>query len=275
MNVIPIKTEYIQANEGYSKIIDAVKDICQDNDYLIISETPISTAEGNLLDESYYNPGLLAIFLAEFWSKYFWGYILCPLFGCKERTKKNLRKMPKEARNHKQLILKEYGIKYALQPTAEAGVDLSNVPDQFVSLLPENPMKSAKNIQYEIKKITNKTVHVVIIDTDGTYQFHNTKYTTLPIAIQGIKSGTGVFGFMLRKFSKKLGPTVLASTIDLDVNKLIELGNIAEKCEIKSNNDFFETIYDMKSTFNSNFNDISPEMLNNVIHIPAVLIKNE
>lgn len=275
MNVIPIKTEYIHANEGYGKIINSVKEICQENDYLIISETPISTAEGNLLDESKYTPGLLAIFLADVWSKYFWGYILCPLFGCKERTKKNLRKMPKEVRNHKQLILKEYGLKYALQPTAEAGVDLSNVPEQYVSLLPKNPEKSAQTIKDEIKRITNKNIHVIIIDTDGTYQFHNTKYTTLPFAIKGIVSGTGVFGYMLRRFSKKIGPTVLASTIELNVNDLIKLANIAEECEKRSNENFFGTVYDMKNKFNSNFNDISSEMLNRVTHVPAVIIENK
>ena len=64
--------------------------------------------------------------------------------------------MPHEARYHKQFILEKYGLKYALQPTSEAGVDLSNVPEQYVSLLPENPQKSADYIKEIIHKKTGK-----------------------------------------------------------------------------------------------------------------------
>ena len=55
--------------------------------------------------------------------------------------------MPKEAYKHKAFILKRYGLKHALQPTAEAGVDLSNVPGNYVSLLPNTPKQSANKLK--------------------------------------------------------------------------------------------------------------------------------
>lgn len=273
--IIPVKTDYILPGEGYDKLINNIIQYCENNDYVVISETPISTAENNLIDESQYEPGIISYILTEIWSKYLWGYVLCPLLKYKKRTINNLRQMPKEARYHKQFILKKYGLKHALQPTAEAGVDLSNVPGQYVSLLPVNPQKSVEIIQKEIKKKTSKNVHVIIIDTDATYEFHGKKFTTIPLSIEGIKNNTGIFGYVLRKFSKKLGPTILASTEDCDITKLIKLGNIAEKCQIENSDNFFETVYNMKSLFNSTYDNITTDMLNTVTHIPAVIIRCE
>ncbi len=272
-NTIAIKTDYILPGEKYDKLVNQISLKCKENDYIFISETPISTAENNLCDESNYKPGILAYILTEIWSKRIWGYILGPLLKYNQRTITNLRKMPKEARAHKQFILEEYGIKHALQPTAEAGVDLSNVPEKYVSLLPSNPQKSAKIIKEKIKDKTGKNVNIIIIDTDPIYEFHNIKYTTLPISIDKIKNNTGIFGYILRAFSKKLGPTILATTTNDDIEFLINLGNIAEKCQTENSENFFETVYNMKDTFKSNYDNITTDMLNTVTHIPAVIIR--
>ncbi|WP_241776194.1 coenzyme F420-0:L-glutamate ligase [Methanosphaera sp. WGK6] len=272
---IPIKTEYIIPGEGYSKIIKGIIEVCENNDYIIISETPISTAENNLVDESQYIPGILAYILTELWGRYIWGYILGPLLKYKKRTINNLRKMPPEARVHKQFILEKYGLKHALQPTAEAGVDLSNVPGQYVSLLPENPMKSAHKIQKNIKEICGKDVHIIIIDTDATYEIHEKLFTTIPLSLNSIKNNTGIIGYFLKIFSKKVGPTILASTIKCNIYKLIELGTIAEKCQKENNENFFETIYNMQNVFDTDYNQITNDMLKTVTHIPAVLIRFE
>lgn len=271
--IIPIKTNYILPNSGYDTLINHIIEYCENDDYIIISETPISIAEGNLVDEEEYTPRIMAFILTELWSKYLWGYILCPLLNYKERTITNLRKMPKEARNHKEFILEEYGFKYALQPTSEAGVDLSNVPDNYVSLLPENPQKTAQIIKEEIKKQSRKNVHIIICDTDATYSFYKWKFTTLPKSINGIKNSTGIFGYILGNFSKKLGPTPLASTVDCNIDKIIDMCNLAEQCQIDNSTTFFETVYNMKSEFNRNYDDITCELLDTVTHIPSVIIR--
>ncbi|PAV07692.1 coenzyme F420-0:L-glutamate ligase [Methanosphaera cuniculi] len=271
---IPIKTEYIKPGDGYDELIFKISQLAQDDDYIIISETPISTAENNLVNESEYTPGILAYLLCDLWSKYLWGYILAPLFGYKKRTIKNLRQIPKQARNHKQFILKEYGLKHALQPTAEAGVDLSNVPGEYVSLLPVNPQKSAQKIKDEIKKRSNINVNVIIIDTDPVYKFRNTLFTTLPISHSDIKNNTGIFGYLMRIISEYIGPSILASTTkDISIENLIKLGSIAEEVEVKYSDNFFETIYNMKDEFKCDFDNVTVEMLDTINHIPGVIIR--
>lgn len=273
MNVIPIKSDYLEANEGYEKLVNFIIKNIQEGDIVVISETPISTCDGNLFDESQYNAGFLSVIITELWCRYLWGYFLGKIFNIGSRTINNLRNMPKEARNHKEFILKHYGIKYALQPTAEAGVDLSNVPGQFVSLLPENPDKSVVEIKKLIYEKTSKNVEVMIIDTDPTYKFKNTYFTTLPKSVKHIKNDTAFLGFVLRSFSRKVGATPLACTKNMSVDSMIKLANIAENCQREYSEDFFETIYNMSDTFSSNVNEITVEMLNTITHIPAVIIR--
>lgn len=267
-----VESNYLKPGEGYRRLVENISDNCSDGDYVFISETPVSTVEGNLVDESSYTCGILSFLITELWCRYLWGYILCPLLGYSKRTIKNLRQMPKEARNHKEFILRRYGLKHALQPTAEAGVDLSNVPGNYVSLLPENPEKSAVTIKRLIRKQSGKDVEVIIMDTDPTYKFKDVYFTTLPKSISKIKNDTGIFGYVLRAFSKKLGATPLASTADLDVNELIHMANLAEECQRDNSVNFFETIYNMQETFNTKYDEISVEMLDEVKHIPAVIL---
>ena len=65
--VIPIKTTYIEPNESLNKLIETILFNCEDGDYLVIAETPISVSQGRLVDEQIYNPSLKAKFLANAW----------------------------------------------------------------------------------------------------------------------------------------------------------------------------------------------------------------
>ena len=146
--VIPIETGYIKPNEDLSSIINPAIELMEDGDYLVIAETPISVSQNRLVDESKYKPSLTAKFLTTVWSKYLWGYVFGPILGIKERTIKNLRRLPEETKAHKEVVLQLYGLKHALKPASEAGIDLSNAPGTFVSLLPENPEKVAKDWRF-------------------------------------------------------------------------------------------------------------------------------
>ena len=207
--VIPIETHYIKPNESIDFMIEDISKLANEGDYLVIAETPISVSQGRLVDEADYTPSLKATFLATYWSKYFWGYVLGPILGIKERTIKNLRKLPEESKRHKEVVLQLYGWKHALKPASEAGIDLSNAPGTCVSLLPENPEKVAKEISEEIKNKTNNTITTLIIDTDATYRRGNKYFTGLPIAIPGIEADKGVFGYTLGQLSENLGSTPL------------------------------------------------------------------
>lgn len=270
---LPVKSKYFKPSEGYDNLVNSIVSVCEDNDVVFISETPVSTIEGNLVDESHYEYGIISYLITEIWCRYLWGYVFGPLFGVSKRTVNNLKHMPLEARNHKEFIYRKYGLKYALQPTAEAGVDLSNVPGTFVSLLPENPDNSAWKIKKNVFNQSGKNVEIIIMDTDPTYKLGNTYFTTLPKSLAGISNDTGVFGYLLRFFSKKVGATILASTADIDLEELITLANCCEDCQRRNSENFFETVYNMKESFDTGYDNVDTEMLSSVCHIPAVIVR--
>ena len=270
--VIPIETHYIKPNESIDFMMEDISKLANEGDYLVIAETPISVSQGRLVDEADYTPSFKATFLATYWSKYFWGYILGPLLGIKERTIKNLRKLPEESKRHKELVLDLYGWKHALKPASEAGIDLSNAPGTCVSLLPENPEKVAQDITEDIRNKTGNTVTTLIIDTDATYKRGDKYFTGLPIAIPGIEADKGVFGYTLGQLSENLGSTPLGCSREIAVDEAILIANVAEDYQ-KSLSTAMETIYSVKEVLGSDTDGVTIESLDSIIHTPAVLIR--
>ena len=268
--VIPIETGYIKPNDDLNSIIEPAKSLMKDNDYLVIAETPISISQNRLIDESKYKPSITAKFLANIWSKYIWGYILGPILKIKTRTIKNLRKLPKETEAHKEVVLQLYGLKHALKPASEAGIDLSNAPGTFVSLLPDNPEKVAKDIKNEI----GKEICVMIIDTDATYMKNGKYFTGLPIAIKGIESDKGFFGYLKGQLSENMGSTPLGCSEKIDVETALEIANIAEDYQ-KSLSTEMKTIHSVKEVLGSEIDEITIEDLDSITHTPAVIIRKQ
>ena len=266
--VIPIETGYIKPYDDLSSIIKPAKKLMENKDYLVIAETPISVSQGRLVDESKYTPSLKAKFLTTVWSKYLWGYLLGPLLGIKKRTIKNLRKLPKETQAHKEVVLQLYGLKHALKPASEAGIDLSNAPGTCVSLLPENPQKVAR----EIKKEINKNVTVMIIDTDATYKKRGKYFTGLPIAIDGIEANKGFFGYFKGQLSENMGSTPLGCSEEISVEKALEIANIAEDYQ-KSLANEMKTIHSVKEVLGTEIDEVTIEDLDSITHTPAVIIR--
>ena len=266
--VIPIETGYIKPYDDLSSIIKPAKKLMENKDYLVIAETPISVSQGRLVDESEYTPSLKAKFLTTVWSKYLWGYLLGPLLGIKKRTIKNLRKLPKETQAHKEVVLQLYGLKHALKPASEAGIDLSNAPGTCVSLLPENPQKVAR----EIKKEINKNVTVMIIDTDATYKKRGKYFTGLPIAIDGIEANKGFFGYFKGQLSENMGSTPLGCSEEISVEKALEIANIAEDYQ-KSLANEMKTIHSVKEVLGTEIDEVTIEDLDSITHTPAVIIR--
>lgn len=274
--IIPIETSYIKPNESLNKLFNKCMPLLEDEDYLVIAETPISVSQGRLVDEAEYTPGLSSKFLAGIWSKYIWGYFLGPILKIKKRTIKNLRRLPPETAAHKQVVLELYGWKHALKPASEAGIDLSNSPGTFVSLLPKNPQKVAEEIANMLKNKTNKDVNVMIIDTDATYRRGNKYFTGLPTAIEGIESNKGVWGYTLGQISENMGSTPLGSSKKLSVEYSLKIANIAEDYQ-KSLETAMETIHSAKKVLSTDSaeDSISIETLNKITHTPAVIIRKD
>ena len=266
--VIPIETGYIKPNDNLNSIIDPAKEIMEDEDYLVIAETPISVSQGRLIDEAEYTPSLTAKFLTTVWSKYLWGYVFGPALKIKERTIKNLRRLPKETEAHKEVVLQLYGLKHALKPASEAGIDLSNAPGTCVSLLPENPEKVAKDIKREI----GKDVCVMIIDTDATYMKNGKYFTGLPIAIEGIDADNGFFGYVKGQLSENMGSTPLGCSEKMDVETALKIANIAEDYQ-KSLSTEMKTIHSVKAVLGSEIDEVTIEDLDSITHTPAVIIR--
>lgn len=266
--VIPIETGYIKPNENLNCIIEPARDIMEDDDYLVIAETPISVSQGRLVDEAEYTPSLTAKFLTTVWSKYLWGYVLGPALKIKKRTIRNLRKLPEETKAHKEVVLQLYGLKHALKPASEAGIDLSNAPGTCVSLLPENPEKVAKDLKREI----GKDVRVMIIDTDATYKKNGKYFTGLPIAIEGIDADNGFFGYVKGQLSENMGSTPLGCSEKIDVETALEIANIAEDYQ-KSLSTEMKTIHSVKEVLGSEMDEVTIEDLDSITHTPAVIIR--
>ena len=266
--VIPIETGYIKPNDNLNSIIEPAKKLMKDGDYLVIAETLISVSQGRLIDESEYTPSLTAKFLTVVWSKYLWGYILGPILGIKKRTIKNLRKLPKETERHKEVVLQLYGLKHALKPASEAGIDLSNAPGTYVSLLPKDP----ENVSKEIKDKINKNICVMIIDTDATYMKNNKYFTGLPIAIDGIDSDNGFFGYFKGQLSENMGSTPLGCSEKMDVESALKIANIAEDYQ-KSLSTEMKTIHSVKEVLGSEIDEVTVEDLDSITHTPAVIIR--
>ena len=270
--VIPIETHYIKPNESIDFMIEDISKLTNEGDYFVIAETPISVSQGRLVDEADYTPSLKATFLATYWSKYFWGYVLGPILGIKERTIKNLRKLPEESKRHKEVVLQLYGWKHALKPASEAGIDLSNAPGTCVSLLPENPEKVAKEITEDIKNKTNNTITTLIIDTDATYMKNGKYFTGLPIAIDGIEADKGFFGYFKGQLSENMGSTPLGCSEKISVEEGLKIANIAEDYQ-KSLSTEMKTIHSVKAVLGTEMDEVTVEALDSITHTPAVIIR--
>ena len=266
--VMPIETGYIKPGDDLSSIINPAREIMENGDYLVIAETPVSVSQNRLIDEAEYSPSLSAKFLTVVWSKYLWGYILGPLLKIKKRTIKNLRKLPKQTEAHKEVVLQLYGLKHALKPASEAGIDLSNAPGTCVSLLPENPEKVAKQIKADI----GKKVCVMIIDTDATYMKNGKYFTGLPIAIEGIEADKGFFGYVKGQLSENMGSTPLGCSEEISVEKALKIANIAEDYQ-KSLSTEMKTIHSVKEVLGTSETGVTIEALDSITHTPAVIIR--
>jgi F420-0:gamma-glutamyl ligase-like protein len=270
--LIPVQTGYIKPGEPYDIIIENAVNLLEDGDFLVVSETPLAVSQGRLVDEAEFKPSLNAYILADLWSKYLWGYILGPLLGIKKRTIINLRKLPPEARSHKEVILNYYGWKHALKPASEAGVDLSNAPGTCVSLLPNDPQGLSEEMALKIKSSSGKNVTVMVIDTDATYKIGKMKFTSLPISIKEIRNNWGIFGYLLGRLGHIIGPTPLGVSKHHELDEIFQIAQAAEECQkIHENN--METVYDMQKLLEGEVNTITIDMLDSIIHSPAIIVR--
>jgi len=270
-----IANPYWKPGENYlQRIIDSIRYKIEDGDIVTISEKAISVALGNLVDEGDVKAGAFAKFLAGYWMRYVWGYILGPLCHLRKRTIHHFRTYPaREGSNHKQVALQHAGFLQALMHGSEGGIDGSNVPYSYVSLPLRNPHQIAREIRNHIKFKLRRNVTIMIVDTDKTYSIKGFHFTPRPKPINGIHSFGGfisyVFGRLVR-MTQRATPIAVAGA-KMEVIEALDIADIADRSQGSGAG---RTVWDMAEKFSAPLTGVSWEMLGKVEHKPIVIVRS-
>jgi F420-0:gamma-glutamyl ligase-like protein len=271
---LPVATKYWKPDEKYlNGILDAVEKRLADGDFVVISEKALSTAMGNIIDESSTCSSFNAKLISRIWMRIAWGYFLGALCRLGPRLRRRLREYPVAAGSrHKQIALQQAGLLQALMWGSEGGIDGSNLPFSFVSLPLNKPYAMAKLIHRQIWLKLRRKVFVIIVDTDKTYSFRNFYFTPHPKPMKGIYSIGGVTAYIigrLFKFRKRPTPLAVAGGM-LQAREALKIANIADRARGSGSG---ATVWDMAARFNVAATGISWEMLSKVKHKPIVLVR--
>lgn len=272
---ITITTRYWRPGEDYiQQIIDSIRDKVEEGDFVTISEKAISTASGNIVDESKTKSGLLAYIFARYYIRFFWGYILGQLCHLKRRTIQHFRAYPiREGSAHKQVTLQYVGFLQALMPWSEGGIDGSNLPFSYVSLSLWNAREIAQKINATIEAKINKNVTVIIVDTDKTYSFRNFHFTPRQEAASEIHTFGSVFAYILGRFLQvKQRATPIAITgVQTSTEEALEVSEIANRARGLGAG---RTVWDMANKFKVPLTKVTWDMLDKVKHNPIVIVRS-
>ena len=270
---VTVTTQYWRPRDDYLRqLVDAIENKIENGNVVVISEKAISTALGNIVDESVVEPSWKARFLAKYWMRWIWGYFLGPLCHLRKTTIQHLRGYPvKEGSAHKQFALEDAGLLQALMFGSEGGIDGSNLPYSYVSLPLRNASETAHRIRSYIQSKLGKSVTVMIVDTDKTYSIRGFHFTPRPKPINGINSFGGFFAYILgRLFKLKRRATPIAvAGLGLDVEKALEVADIANRARGFGAG---RTVWDMAKTFEVSITGVTWDMLDAIKHRPIVVV---
>jgi len=271
---VAIATPYWKPSEDFLQIIiNSVRGEIDDRDFVTISEKAISTALGNILDESIIRPRLLARFLAKYWMRLVWGYVLGLLCHLRKNTIRRFRAYPiREGSAHKQVALQYAGFLQALMHGSEGAIDGSNLPYSYVSFPLKNARALAQQIRVRIKTELGKKVTVMIIDTDKTYSLRNFHFTPRPEPMQGIHSFGGALAYVLGRFFKlkhRATPIAIAGS-KLGTKKALIIAEIANRTRGFGAG---RTVWDMAENFDVALTDVTWGMLSKIEHKPIVILR--
>jgi len=269
-----VESHYWKPGDDYIKnIIEAIKNIVADGDYVTVSEKAISTALGNIIDEKNVKPSSLARFIAKYWMRIVWPYILGRKCHMKLKTIQFLSSYPtEEGSRHKQLALMQSGFLRALMHGSEGAIDGSNLPYSYVALPLENSQEIAYQLRETIKSKLGKNVSVVIVDTDKTYSVMGFHFTPRPKPLRGIHSLGGLLAYVVgRSLKLKKRATPLAvSGIKISIEEAIEIAKLANRTRGSGAG---KNVWDMAQNFKVGLNGVTWEMLSSVKHRPIVIIR--
>ena len=271
---LAIKTTYWRPHTNYTKkIIENIKGKIKNGDIVTISEKAVSTASGNIIDESKVNPTLLSHLIAKYWMRYSWGYPISIVCHLRKNTIKRLRFYPiNEGATHKQVTLEHAGLWQTLMHGSEGAIDGSNLPYSYVSLPLKNAQHIAQRIQEQIANELHKNVAVMILDTDKTYSFRNFHFTPRPNPINGIHAANGLPAYLTGRFLKlkqRATPIALVGN-EIGVEEALVIADLANRARGFGAG---RNVWDMAETFNVAITDVTWDMLDRVEHKPIVILR--
>jgi len=271
---LAVQTSYWKPNSNYlAQILEALEGKIRDGDFVVVSEKALSIAIGNIINESTIKPSSNAKFLACFWMRAVWGYHLGYLCGFGVRLLRRLRQYPLDSGSrHKQVALEQAGLMQALMFGSEGGIDGSNLAYSYVSLPIKNADVFAQKIATALLDNFDKSVCVIIADTDKTYRFHNFYFTPRPSPMRGIKSFGGVATYVLGrilKFKRSSTPLAVVGS-PLSAGEALTITNIADRARGPGSG---ATVWDMAARFRVAVDGVSWEMLDAVGHKPLVIVR--
>ena len=83
---LALTTKFWKPNEDFiAEILEALGKRVEDGDFIVVSEKALSTALGRIADESAVTCNRNAEFIASFWMRIIWGYLLGVLCGFGQR----------------------------------------------------------------------------------------------------------------------------------------------------------------------------------------------
>ncbi len=271
---VAIKTRYWSPGEDYiTQAVRAIEGRVENGDFVTVSEKAISTALGNLVDEKKVEASQLSRFLARYWMRFVWPYILGSLCHLRKETISFLRSYPtEEGSRHKQLALTHGGFLQALMHGSEGAIDGSNLPYSYVSLPLENAQEVAEELRTRVESELGKRVTVVIVDTDKTYSLRGFHFTPRPKPFKGIHSCGGFLAYVAGrafKLERRATPLAVAGS-NITTEEALEVAKIANRTRGTGAG---RTVWDMAETFNVNLTGVTWKMLESVEHRPIVIIR--
>lgn len=271
---LAVRTRYWRPGEDYlGRIVESIEKRVKDGDLVTISEKALSTALSDLVDESSVQPCWVARFLAKYWMRWAWGYVLGPLCHLRKKTIRRLREYPiQEGSVHKQVALERAGLLQALMFGSEGGIDASNLPFYYVSLPLRNAPRIALEIRECIKSKLGRNVAVMIVDTDKTYSLERFHFTARPNPIEGIHSLGGVLAYVIGRFfrlKRRATPMAVAGS-EMPVEEVLEISEIANRARGFGAG---RMVWDMAETFKVPLTCVTWDMLDRVAHKPIVIVR--
>ncbi len=250
--------------------IDKIKCLINDGDIIVFSEKALSIGLGLIVDENKIKPGFSAKFLAKFWVRKIWGFILGPLCRLSWKNLFYLRNYPiKEGAAHKQLAINYAGLIQALKVWSEGGIDVTNLPYAYAALPLKNPDETAEKILKSLK--LDKKIAILIVDSDKTFTFKNIHFSSRKTCIKGLIN-LGPLAYIIgRIFKLKARSTPIAlKGIELSLEETLQVAAVSNKARKFGAG---RTIWDASKHFKTELTGITWEMLEKIPHYPIVLVK--